>query len=282
MSKQAKRFLDFGYASHGFKMAVFLLLLGLIAFRVLVSNAPEILADQILLSIAIFLVGYLWLQEMRDYYNLAGLHRNLERSFEQLKRSEIDTIATLVKMIEAKDQYTSGHSEHVTEIAMALADEMKLGPEKKDIIARSGLLHDIGKISLSDVILNKKEKLTEDEWKAIKMHPSKAFEILKPLRFLSLVRDAIISHHERYDGSGYPYGLKGNEISLEAMILAVADSFDAMNSKRAYRDPMSKEEIIAELKRLRGTKYSPEVIDAFFALLEKNPSLWKRVRGGAL
>jgi putative nucleotidyltransferase with HDIG domain len=279
MKGQVVQSANSGHVSHGFKITVFLLLLALMAFRVVRTKSSEIIPDQLLLFIAVFLVGYLWWQELKDYYNLAGLHRNLERSYEQLKRSEIDTIATLAKAIEAKDWYTSGHSEHVTEIALAIADEMKLASEKKDIIARSGMLHDIGKIGLGDSILNKKEKLTEDEWRLIKMHPLKAFEMLRPLKFLSAVRDTIVSHHENYDGSGYPYGLKGKEISIEAMILAVADAFDAMNSRRAYREPLAKKEIISELTRLRGTKYAPEVIDAFFALLEKNPALWKRGKG---
>ena len=268
-----------GHVSHGFKITVFLLLFALMAVRIIYANSPEILPDKLLLFIAVWLVVYLWWQELRDYYSLVTLHKNLEKSYEQLKRSEVDTIATLAKALEAKDRYTSGHSERVTKIALAIAEEMKLVSEKKDVIVRSGMLHDIGKIGLNDSILNKKEKLTDDEWRAIKMHPLKAFEMLKPLKFLSAVRDAIVSHHENYDGSGYPYGLKGKEISIEAMILAVADAFDAMNSRRAYREPLVKKEIIAELSRLRGTKYAPEVIDAFLALLEKNPALWKREEG---
>jgi putative nucleotidyltransferase with HDIG domain len=268
-----------GHVSHGFKILAFLLLFALIAVRVLYDKSPEILPDKLLLFIAVWLIGYLWWQELRDYYNLLRLHASLEKSYEQLKRSEVDTIATLAKALEAKDRYTSGHSERVTNIALAIAEEMKLAGRQKDIIVRSGMLHDIGKIGLSDSILNKKEKLTEDEWRFIKVHPLKAFEMLKPLKFLSAVRDAIVSHHENYDGSGYPYGLKGKEIPVEAMILAVADAFDAMNSKRAYREPLVKKDIINELNRLRGTKYAPEVIDAFFALVEKNPSLWQRGGG---
>jgi len=280
MNNQDVKKANSGHVSHSFKIAIFLLLFALMAFRILYVNSPDVIPDQLLLFVAIFLVGYLWWQELKDYYNLAGLHKNLEKSYEQLKRSEVDTIATLAKAIEAKDKYTSGHSERVTRIALAIASEMKLDDEKKDIIARSGMLHDIGKIGLDDSILNKKEKLTDDEWRLIRMHPLKAFEMLKPLRFLAAVRDAIVSHHENYDGSGYPYGLKGKEISIEAMILAAADAFDAMNSRRAYREPLEQKEIIAELKRLRGTKYAPEVIDVFLALLEKNPALWKREEGG--
>lgn len=268
-----------GHVDHSFKVVVFLLLFALMSFRIFYVNSPDIIPDQLLLFIAVFLVGYLWWREMKDYYSLAGFHKNLERSYEQLKRSEVDTIATLAKAIEAKDKYTSGHSERVTRIALAIADEMNLGAEKKDIIVRSGMLHDIGKIGLDDSVLNKKEKLTEDEWRAIRMHPLKAFEMLKPLKFLSAVREAIVSHHENYDGSGYPYGLKGKEISIEAMVLSVADAFDAMNSRRAYRAPLGREEITSELAKLRGTKYSPEVVDAILALLKKSPELWKRDDG---
>lgn len=262
--------------SRGFKITVFVLLFTLMMSRILFQSSSEIIPDHVLLFVAVVLIAYLWFQELKDYYDLARLHRDLGRSYEHLKRSEIDTITTLAKTVEAKDLYTSGHSERVTSIALAIADELKLGADRKNIIGRSGLLHDIGKIGLRDSILNKKEKLTDEEWKAIKMHPVKAFEILKPLKFLGAARDIIASHHEHYDGSGYPYGLKGSEIPVEAMILAVADAFDAMNSKRAYREPLSKDEILSEFARLRGKTYAPEVVDALRDLLEKNPTLWER------
>ncbi len=265
-----------GYASRNFKITVSMLLFALMSIRIFYHSSTEIVPDQILLFVVCVLFVYLWIQEMRGYHDLALLHRDLSRGYERLKWSEVDTITTLAKTVEAKDVYTSGHSERVTKIALAIADEMKLSAEKKDVIARSGLLHDIGKVGLSDSILNKKDKLTEDEWKAIKRHPLKAFEILRPLKFLGAVRDAIVSHHEHYDGSGYPYGLKGKEISVEALILSVADSFDAMNSKRAYREPLDKDDIISELVKLRGMSYSPEVIDAFLSLLKKSPALWER------
>ena len=280
MNEQGTQGVYKGHVTHGFKITIFLLLFALMAFRIIYNNASEIVPDHFLLLVAASIVVYLWWQELRDYYRLASLHNDLKKSYEQLKRSEVDTIATLARALEAKDLYTSGHSERVTKVALAIADEMKLPREKKEVILRSGMLHDIGKIGLEDSILNKKEELTEDEWRAIKMHPLKAFEMLKPLKFLSAVRDAILSHHEHYDGSGYPYGLKGPEISPEAMILAVADAFDAMNSRRAYREPLDKKDIIAEFNKLRGSKYAPEVIDAFLALLEKNPALWKRDEEG--
>lgn len=264
------------YVSRNFKVTIFLLLFSLMAIRIFWHSDTEIVPDKALLFVVVVLFVYLWFQELRDYHRLATLHRDLTRGYEHLKRSEVDTIATLAKTVEAKDVYTSGHSERVTNVALAIADEMNLSAEKKSIIARSGLLHDIGKIGLSDSVLNKKEKLTEDEWKAIKLHPLKAFEILRPLKFLAAVRDVIASHHEHYDGSGYPYGLKGKEIPIEAMILAVADSFDAMNSKRAYREPLDKDDIISELTKLRGITYCPDVIDAFLSLLKNKPGLWER------
>ena len=122
----------------------------------------------------------------------------------------------------------------------------------------------------------KKEKLTDEEWNVIKSHPDKGEEILKSLKFLSIERDIILSHHERYDGKGYPRGIKGSQIRLEALILALADAFDAMNSARSYRQPLSREAIVSELERSRDTQHSAKILDAFLGLLKKRPDLWEK------
>jgi len=158
----------------------------------------------------------------------------------------------------------------------AIAEEMNFSYEEKKILERAGILHDIGKIGISDAVLQKKENLTDEDWKVIKSHPGKAEEILKPLKFLIPERAIILSHHERYDGKGYPAGVKSDEISPSALVLAVADAFDAMNSARAYRQPLSKEIIISELKRSSGTQHAPETVNALFRLLERRPEFWER------
>lgn len=265
--------------SHSFKVAMVILLFSLtFAKIILLSYFPdsEIIPDKVLLITMLVVVSYLWIQELKDYHRLLRLNKELFAAQEQLKEAEIATIAALIKAEEEKDLYTRGHSERVTEIALAIAEEMKLGDEEKRMIGRAGILHDIGKIGISDAILCKKEKLTDEEWNAIKKHPQNAVDILSPLKFLMPESEVILSHHERHDGKGYPRGYKGEQIHKAALILAVADAFDAMNSRRHYRDPLTKDAIIAELNKARGTQHSPEIIDVFLSLLKKKPELWEK------
>lgn len=265
--------------SNAFKLSMVILLFALTLFRLATSiyfPSIDIISDKILLAVTLFIVIYLWAREIRDYHRLLRLHGDLIYSHEQLKAAEIDTIASLIKAEEEKDEYTRGHSERVTKIALAIAREMGLDETKKKLIERAGILHDIGKIGICDSILCKIEKLTDQEWQVIKSHPDKADKILKPLKFLPVEREIILSHHERYDGTGYPRGLKGDKIRTEALVLAVADAFDAMNSARSYRQPLKKEAIVEELKRSRGTQHSAEAVDSLLRLIEKRPEIWER------
>jgi putative nucleotidyltransferase with HDIG domain len=265
--------------SNAFKLSMVALLFALTFIRLactLYFPSVEIVSDKILLAVTLFIVIYLWVREGRDYRRLLSLHKDLQDTNEQLKASEIDTIAALIKAEEEKDGYTRGHSDRVTMIALAIAEEMGLDEDKKRLIGRAGILHDIGKIGICDSILLKKEKLTDEEWRVIKNHPDMGDKILEPLKFLPVEREVILSHHERYDGKGYPRGLKGDQIRLEALILSVADAFDAMNSARSYRQPLSKEAIMLELERSRGTQHSAKVTDAFLGLLKKRPEFWER------
>ncbi len=265
--------------SNAFKLSMVVLLFALTFIRLactLYFPSIEIISDKTLLAITLFIVVYLWIREVRDYHRLLLLHNDLQKTNDQLKSSEIDTIASLIEAEEEKDEYTRGHSDRVTKIALAIAEEMGLNEEDKKLIERAGILHDIGKIGISDSILGKKEKLTDEEWNIIKSHPDKADKILEPLKFLPKEREIILSHHERCDGKGYPRGLKGDQIRPEALILAVADAFDAMNSARSYRQPLSRDSIMSELEKSRGTQHSAKVLDAFFVLLKKRPELWER------
>ncbi|MCX5696005.1 MAG: HD-GYP domain-containing protein [Candidatus Omnitrophica bacterium] len=266
-------------ASHGFKITVVILLSCLTMLRLLLLQyfpSSEIIPDKFFLFIILAILFYLWLQEMFDFHKLVSMNKDLRLTQEHLKSAEIDTIGALIKTEEAKDLYTRGHSERVTKIALAIAKELSLTDDKKNIVNRAGILHDIGKIGLSDAILNKKEKLTDEEFEMIKKHPENAAAILEPLKFLATEKEVIVQHHERYDGKGYPKGLKAKEISFEAMIISVADAFDAMNSRRAYREALDRETIISELKKSRGTQHSPQVVDTFLKMLEKNPELWEK------
>lgn len=264
---------------NAFKLSMVALLFALTLIRlacVLCFSSVEIISDKILLAVTLFIVIYLWMREARDRQRLLNLFKDLQKADEQLKESEIDMITSLIKAEEEKDGYTRGHSDRVTRIASAIAQEMGLPEESRKLISRAGILHDIGKIGICDSILLKTEKLTDEEWNIIKSHPDKADKILEPLKFLPKEREIILSHHERYDGKGYPRGLKGDQIRIEALILAVADAFDAMNSARSYRQPLGREAIISELERSRGTQHSAKVVDAFLRLLKKRSDLWER------
>ena len=260
------------------KRAMTVLLFILATARLIIALfLPKVIAsyDKALMVVILLIVVYLWFRDSKDYRILLGVNKELEKSHEQLKTAEIDAIASLIEAEEEKDEYTRGHSERVRSISVAMAEYMKLGDEARNLIDRASALHDIGKIGISDAILSKKDKLTEEEMKIIKSHPEKADNILEPLKFLTAERDIILSHHERYDGKGYPRGLKGKDIPVEALILAVADSFDAMTSRRSYREPLSKSAVISELKRSMGTQHSPEVVSTLLLLLEKNPKFWE-------
>ncbi|MCK9571872.1 MAG: HD-GYP domain-containing protein [Candidatus Omnitrophica bacterium] len=265
--------------SHGFKISVVILLFSLSALRLYFIQyypSSEIIPEKFLFLTILSILFYLWIQEMLDFHKMIRLNTNLCLVQGRLNDAEIDTIGALIKTVEAKDLYTRGHSERVTKIAMDIAKEMRLAQKQINTISRASILHDIGKIGLSDALLNKKEKLTDEEFEMIKKHPDNAAGILGPLKFLNAEKSIIVQHHERFDGRGYPLGLKSDEISFEAKIISVADAFDAMNSRRAYREALSKEAIISELQKSRGSQHAPEVVDTFLKMLEKKPQLWEK------
>ncbi len=181
----------------------------------------------------------------------------------------VQTLKVLVNTVEAKDVYTKFHSQRVAKYSLGIAKVMGLPKEERDTIKIAGILHDIGKIAIPESILLKNGKLTEEEFNIIKMHTTFGNEILKPLRFFHQERMIVLYHHERWDGSGYPEGLEGENIPLPARILAVADSFDAMTSDRVYRRARSFEDALKEIKDLAGIKYDPYVVNAFDFFLKK-------------
>ncbi len=195
------------------------------------------------------------------------------RLFENLQRTFRGTIQGLVSTLEAKDKYTSGHSRRVTEYAVEIAEAMGLSPEETEKIEWAGLLHDIGKIGIRLEALNKPEKITVEEHEMFKDHCVMGKQILESIHFLRGVVPLVLYHHEWYDGSGYPEGIKGKNIPKGARILAVADSYDAMTSDRPYRKAMSEDDAIEELNRFSGTQFDPEVVEIFIDLLEsKRPA----------
>ncbi len=187
----------------------------------------------------------------------------------------LSIIYALAATVDAKDHYTYGHSRKVSDYAVAMSEAMGLSQERIDIIRAAGLLHDIGKVGIPDSILNKKGTLSDEEWGLIKDHPKLGVEILRHVIDLVNCLPVILHHHERYDGTGYPAGLKGDNIPLEARILAVADAFDAITSPRPYREQLPSQQAFDELRRCVGTQFDPKVIEVFFKVV--TPASLKRL-----
>jgi putative nucleotidyltransferase with HDIG domain len=200
---------------------------------------------------------------------ILGVHR----SNTQLVHRQADLFAAsvhaLISAIDAKDRYTHGHSERVAQVAKCLAEQLHLPKTDVNTIYLGGLLHDIGKIGVDDVVLNKPGALTPDEYDQIKQHPQLGYDILRGVRQLERILPIVLYHHEAWDGSGYPHGLKGEETPLLARITAVADAFDAMSSDRPYRRGMPDEKLDSILREGAGRQWDPQVVDAFFAIREQ-------------
>jgi len=212
--------------------------------------------------------------DMLTLYNLATiaaatiekakLYSEVQNYAQQLEETYLSTIESLAKAFEAKDRYNKGHMERVLEYGLAIASELDPNLLNDDVLKLSLLFHDIGKIEVPDYILNKPAKLTPEEYEIIKRHPAAGEEILKPVKFLQEVAKVIRQHQERWDGKGYPDGLKGEEIHLYARIVSVADAFDAMTSDRSYRKAMNVEDAVQEILRNSGTQFDPKVVEAFY------------------
>jgi hypothetical protein len=180
-----------------------------------------------------------------------------------LQQSYHQTLQALVNTIEAKDTYTSGHSQRVAYFAEQIGRELRLPDERIKLLRTAAELHDIGKIGVTEMIINKNGKLSDTEFGEIKGHTIKGEAIIRPITYLEPILPAIRSHHEWWNGEGYPDGLSGDLICLEARILAVADAYDAMTTKRAYNQPLTKREARDRIAKGSGTQFDPEVFEAF-------------------
>lgn len=194
---------------------------------------------------------------------------NLMISRSQLLNYFLETVKSMVKVLEYRDKYTMGHSESVASYADKIAAQMGIDRKTREVFHNVCLLHDIGKVGVRDNVLLKPDKLNNEEWDSIKTHPELGEQILKPILQDKVMLSVIRNHHERFDGKGYPDGLKEEEIPLLVAISTVADSYDAMTSNRAYRKGLNKQEAIEELKKGRGKQFHPDVVDAFLVVLNK-------------
>ncbi len=200
----------------------------------------------------------------------------LKKAYEELNDIYESTLTALVNALDARDTETEGHSERVVAYTMELAKLMDIKDEEfLNILKTAALLHDIGKIGIEDSILRKPGKLTDEEWVQMKTHPVLGYKIIKNIKQLNEAAQIVLHHHEKYDGTGYPFGLKGEEIPIGSRIFAVADTIDAMTSDRPYRKALPFEKVADELKNFKGEQFDPDVVDAFF---EKPLDEWKEFK----
>lgn len=194
------------------------------------------------------------------------------QSFElytRMRKIYLDTIRTLAATIDAKDPYTLGHSERVSHLAVQLARKLDFAETEIEYLEYAAILHDIGKIGIEDRILGKKDRLTDEEYDKIKEHPVIGASIIGSIEFLQKCSQTVLHHHERYEGGGYPHGLKGEEIPRTARLLAVVDAYDAMNSDRPYRKKLSENDILEEIERESGKQFDPAIARTFISLIKE-------------
>ena len=240
----------------------------------------ESLSTYFVVSISGIFIGIgmtilLVLNLVKTIHDIQEMERSRQKIEMDERRNQMEAISlqmmqTLSTTIEAKDEYTRGHSHRVAEYAALIAEE--LGWDIKEIrnLRNAAHLYDIGRIGIPDSILNKPTRLTEEEYAVIKEHTIIGAEILKNITLIDHVKEVARSHHERYDGKGYPDGLKGEEIPLYARIIAIADSYDAMKSRKIYRNPLTDEIIYNEILQSRGKQFDPDIADIFLKLLDEN------------
>jgi len=207
----------------------------------------------------------------------ANLYKNMKQKHSELQKAMEGVIHAVSLVVETRDPYTAGHQRRVAELARAIAKEMGLSDWQQMGIHVAGLLHDVGKVAVPSEILSKPGKITESEFSIIKNHCRVGYEILQRIDFPWPVTKAVLQHHERLDGSGYPEGLAGEDIVLEARILGVADVVEAMSSHRPYRPAIGLDSALQEISQASGILYDIEVVDACLSLLKKNPAEFERI-----
>ena len=210
------------------------------------------------------------IKSIKQMNEIKKINNELSDTYEKLEKAYLESVQTLRYTVEAKDSYTRGHSDRVSEYSVLLGKYLNLPEETLNTLRIGGLFHDIGKIGVPDSILQKESKLTDDEYSEIKNHPSIGAHILSTATIFHDIIPIVKHHHEKYDGTGYPGRLQGEDIPYLARIAAIADSFDAMTSRRTYRDSLSMDIVISEFKRCKGTQFDPKLADVFLDILENH------------
>lgn len=210
------------------------------------------------------------LKSVDQMHLISDINDELKDKNDELEQAYLDTIGILRHTVEAKDPYTRGHSDRVSEYSVLIGSKMGLDEKEIHTLKIGGLFHDIGKIGIPDSILLKESKLDDEEYSQIKNHPSIGAHILGDVEMFKDIIPMVLHHHERFDGRGYPGQLSGDSIPLIARIAAIADTFDAMTSKRSYRDALAVEIVIAEIEKCSGTQFDPKIAEIFLDILKND------------
>ncbi len=222
-----------------------------------------------MLAVGGLMVGWMawFLTKFRAQRLLAAEQEKLALALKQVQMGN-ETILAIARTVDAKDSMTSRHSQRVSDYSVMIAAVLGFTPDEQENLRKAALLHDIGKIGIPDSILNKPARLTDSEYAVMKTHVTRGAEILKDFTIIEHVVEGARFHHERYDGKGYPDGLRGEEIPLYGRIIAVADAFDAMTANRVYRKKLDFAKVLDELRGGRGTQFDPGLLDILLGLIE--------------
>jgi putative nucleotidyltransferase with HDIG domain len=222
------------------------------------------------------------LRVLRAVAELGAAALSRAAALAELEQAYVDAVVALARAMDARDTYTADHSERMARWAEAVARRMGCSEEEVREVRWAALLHDIAKLATPDAVLRKPGPLTPEEWEVVKRHPVVGEEILKPVRRLAGVARLVRHHQERWDGTGYPDGLRGEQIPLGARILAVVDAYTAITDHRPYRPARTHEEAVTELRRCAGTQFDPAVVSAFLQVLEADRGLLPSGDAGGL
>lgn len=244
--------------------------------RVFFKDVQTTLVRNILLyGIISALIVFFYIYSFRGIQHYMNMERKTNEKLEQTNKN---VIRALVRIIDAKDRYTNGHSVRVAEYALEMAKRLGKSKEEQDVIYYAGLLHDVGKIRVPGEIINKPGRLTDEEFDQIKLHPVTGYHILKDIYDDKVIAMGVKYHHERYDGKGYPSGLTEKNIPEIARILGVADTYDAMTSNRSYRGALSREKVLEEINKGKGTQFDPQMADIMLQMMDEDRQYRMRER----